>query len=604
MSRGQIAAYVALLGACLVVSVAGAWTAVGRQFDNGFYDFLLRAQPPPGGEAASIVLGIDEKTLRATRGGIRGIRTILADTLPRVARAGPRAVAVDVVLADPGASDAEDATLAAAFASVPKLVLAADLAGGEWEDPVAEFRKSAAAVGHVHSDPDPHDNVVRRVALEKAPANSMRRLFALSLEAFRLTHCAEIVESPGGFDLCGRFLPSRREQRRPLLVRYRPLPVVTAHELANDLAAAARLAGKAVFVGVTAQTAAQDRHATPLAFGGTMPGVEINANAYETLVGGSYLRPVSNTFEAGVCLALAAAAGAIFVRFSGWQAYALALAALVSVHAAPFAAFRAGFVLPYSPMLSAAWLSMVGAASFQHFVVRRQLRQSEAAKQRYQQAIHFVAHEMKTPLTTIQGSSELMGRYKLSDDKRAELARSINAESKRLGHIIRTFLDVERLGEGQLELRREPFDVRALVEASVERALPLADRKQIRLVAGELAPATILGDHELMEYAVYNLVNNAIKYSPAETVVTVSGQASEGRYRLAVRDQGIGMDEQELGSIFRKFYRTRRAEASGESGTGIGLSIVEQIVTHHGGRMEVSSAPGKGSCFTMVVPTA
>ena len=74
--------------------------------------------------------------------------------------------------------------------------------------------------------------------------------------------------------------------------------------------------------------------------------------------------------------------------------------------------------------------------------------------------------------------------------------------------------------------------------------------------------------------------------------------------RLSVRDQGIGMDEKELRNIFQKFYRTKKAEASGEVGTGIGLSIVEQIVHHHGGRMEVTSTPGKGSCFTMVLPAA
>ena len=72
--------------------------------------------------------------------------------------------------------------------------------------------------------------------------------------------------------------------------------------------------------------------------------------------------------------------------------------------------------------------------------------------------------------------------------------------------------------------------------------------------------------------------------------------------RLSVADQGIGMDEKELRKIFKKFYRTKKAENSGEVGTGIGLSIVEQIVTQHGGRIEVTSTPGKGSCFTMVLP--
>ncbi len=98
---------------------------------------------------------------------------------------------------------------------------------------------------------------------------------------------------------------------------------------------------------------------------------------------------------------------------------------------------------------------------------------------------------------------------------------------------------------------------------------------------------TLTGDRELMEYALYNLLTNAIKYSPAGTEVHVSSELRGHELRLSIRDQGIGMDSKELKSIFKKFYRTKRAEASGEAGTGIGLSIVEQIVTHHGGRMEV-----------------
>jgi two-component system OmpR family sensor kinase len=93
-----------------------------------------------------------------------------------------------------------------------------------------------------------------------------------------------------------------------------------------------------------------------------------------------------------------------------------------------------------------------------------------------------------------------------------------------------------------------------------------------------------------------------VKYSPPETAVTVFGRQQGSQFRLSVRDQGMGMDDQELRNIFKKFYRTRRAEKSGEVGTGIGLSIVEQIVTHHGGTIEVVSAPGKGSCFTLVLP--
>jgi signal transduction histidine kinase len=153
-----------------------------------------------------------------------------------------------------------------------------------------------------------------------------------------------------------------------------------------------------------------------------------------------------------------------------------------------------------------------------------------------------------------------------------------------------------------MELKNEPFALRDLVAACLERTRPLAERKQIRLHIDEPVGGVLSGDRELMEYAVYNLVTNAIKYSPSGTDVFISSRPDAGNLRLSVRDQGIGMDARELRSIFTKFYRTKKAEASGEAGTGIGLSLVQQIVTHHGGKMEVTSTPGKGSCFTMVLP--
>jgi signal transduction histidine kinase len=213
-----------------------------------------------------------------------------------------------------------------------------------------------------------------------------------------------------------------------------------------------------------------------------------------------------------------------------------------------------------------------------------------------------VTHEMRTPLTAIQGSSELMGRYNLPEEKRQQIAQMINSESKRLARMIQTFLDVERLSDGQMELKHERFAAGAIVQSCLERVRPLADRKDMRIGIGGELEGEVSGDRELMEYAVYNLMTNAVKYSPASTEITVACRQEGHQLRLSIRDQGIGMDEKELRSIFQKFYRTKRAEASGETGTGIGLSIVHQIVRQHGGKMEVTSAVGKGSCFTVVLP--
>ena len=237
-------------------------------------------------------------------------------------------------------------------------------------------------------------------------------------------------------------------------------------------------------------------------------------------------------------------------------------------------------------------------------IVRRQLARSEDEKDRYQHAMQFVTHEMRTPLTAIQGSSELISRYAttMPEAKRTQIAEMINAESKRLARMIETFLSVERLSAGQMELKQERFPLADLVERCAERARPFADRKRIEIDVEALPVEEMVGDRELMEYAVYNLLTNAVKYSPPETRVRVFGEDEKGdSVRLSIKDQGIGMDKKEVSRIFEKFYRTKRAEQSGEAGTGIGLSIVEQIVTQHGGSIQVESEPGKGSKFSLIL---
>ena len=192
------------------------------------------------------------------------------------------------------------------------------------------------------------------------------------------------------------------------------------------------------------------------------------------------------------------------------------------------------------------------------------MRASETERKRYQQAIHFVTHEMRTPLTAIQGSSELMGRYNLSEEKRKQMTEMINQESKRLARMIQTFLDVERLSDGQMELKREQFTAKELVEACLERVRPLGERKNIRVSTGELQ-GVLEGDRELMEYAVYNLMTNAVKYSGPGTEVRGNGP-HRGRSRANFRRgpgnwhgrQGITPDFSEIlpdqasGSLGRK----------------------------------------------------
>ena len=334
-----------------------------------------------------------------------------------------------------------------------------------------------------------------------------------------------------------------------------------------------------------------------------MPGVEIHANVFETIANRLFLVPAPTWAILAFCLLLTGVVGAAFALLSGWQAYATGVVVLLLAPLATYFCFTHNTVMPFTPPVLSVLSSIAVAAFYQSTVVRRRMLTAEGDKSRYQQAIHFVTHEMRTPLTAIQGSSELIGRYALTEEKRKQMAQLINSESKRLGRMIEIFLSVERVSAGQIELKKEQFGCMELMSACVERVRPLAERKQIRIQLDPVIDASLSGDRELMEYAFYNLLTNAVKYSPPSTEVTVFAERDGERLRISVKDQGIGMDRKEVRKIFQKFYRTKKAEESGEVGTGIGLSIVEQIITQHGGSIEVSSSPGRGSCFTLVLPT-
>jgi signal transduction histidine kinase len=593
--------YVAVLASALVVAIISGYTAVANQIDDSVYDWMFRLHPPALGAPQSVVVGIDDATYNAL-GGDRSKRSMLATALESLAPAHPKAVAIDLLLADVQDS-AEDHRLEQAMHATPNLVLVTDRGEGGWQNPLPGFRRYAAGVGHDKSDENSRDGVTRQIPLEER--TERERYWALGLEAFRVAREQRvIVESPQDLQIGSETIPAARtdEGNRPLRVLFtrEAVPRISLKDLAAKPELASQCAGKVVFVGVTTLTGAQDRVRTPYE-NGRIPGVEVHAQLFETLERGKFLTDASNLTVLGFSVAVGALAGLIFALLAGWPAYLSAGVLLAVAHITPFVVFRYGIVFPYFAPLASAWLTCAAAASYQHFVVRRALRTAENERTRYQQAIHFVTHEMRTPLTSIQASSELMGRYNLNEEKRKQISDMINQESKRLARMIQTFLDVERLSDGQIELKREPFPAREMVEACVQRARPLAERKNIGIQIEELDGA-LEGDRELMEYVVYNLLTNAVKYSNAGTQITVACRLEGNELRLSVRDQGIGMDAKELRQIFQKFYRTKRAEASGEAGTGIGLSIVEQIVHHHRGKMEVTSQPGKGSCFTVVLP--
>jgi signal transduction histidine kinase len=449
---------------------------------------------------------------------------------------------------------------------------------------------------------DRYDSVMRAIALQAVGGHERR--WALAFEAWLIANHLNVLASPDQLVAGNVRIPTTGETHE-IRIRYAPngLPTVSVAELDANPGLASKFAGKTVFAGVTEQ-AARDTWMTPYSNRLPVPGVEIHANAYETLDRRMFLRDAPLTLVLLCCFLLASATGLIYALTSGWVTNVAAAALVVSSQAIPVIALAKSVVWPWLPGTLTVAFAISAAAAWRLLTVGRQLIESEGAKDRYQRAMQFVTHEMRTPLTAIQGSSELISRYaNMPEAKRTQIAGMINAESKRLARMIETFLSVERLSAGQMELKQERFPLAELVDRCAERARAFAERKQIEIVVEPLPQEELTGDRELMEYAVYNLLTNAVKYSPSETRVRVfSEDEREDWLRLSIQDQGIGMDKKEVARIFEKFYRTKRAEQSGETGTGIGLSIVEQIVTQHGGSIHVESEPGRGSKFTLILP--
>lgn len=612
------ATYVALLGtAFLIGSLAAQF--VGAEVDNYVYDVMLRNYRPTPWQPKSAILEIDEHTLQSLPGGIEGMRAPLAQALRIVSAAQPKAVAIDLTLAD-HMNPAIDADLADAMRHTPNLVLATDLTDDGWEDPLPEFTAAAAnRLGEVHAAPDSSDEITRAIALDKAYPPKHR--WALSLEAFRLYQgSGRIIESPQSLQVGAETIPipSRNVlsiqgvetgDGRLMRIRFvppnmRPIPRVPMVKLLADPALASVFTGKAVFIGVTAITAVRDRLTTPVGSRVTA-GVEINAEAFETIANRLFITDVDRNWVWLFSLALTALIGLAFRRLPGWWAYAGGFAVVAFACVTPYLFFTHRLVFSFATPAAVSSLSFLCAGAYYHLVVRRSWRTELAARERYQQAMQFVTHEMRTPLSSIQGSSELISRFPLTEEKRKQIALLINSESKRLARMVEIFLNVERLSAGQMELKREPIQIQEMMEQCVERVRPLAERKRISLALAPIAEELqIAGDRELMEYACYNLLTNAVKYSPQGTEVSASARLDNGRVHIAVQDQGIGIDQREVKQIFQKFYRTKKAEESGEAGSGIGLSIVQQIVERHGGEIGVTSQPGEGSRFTLDFPAA
>ena len=242
---------------------------------------------------------------------------------------------------------------------------------------------------------------------------------------------------------------------------------------------------------------------------------------------------------------------------------------------------------------------MTGVVAVVHDLTK--LRQLEQVRQDF---VANVSHELKTPLTAIRGMTETMLEDAAMDPgTRSHFLERVRLQTDRLSKLVSDLLSLSRIESTGGELERRLIDVRAPVREVVKRMQPQADAQQVRLSCDvPEVPVQIWADHESIVEAVSNLLDNAIKYTPAEGQVHVTLESDEQNILLSVKDTGIGINPEHHNRIFERFYRVDKARSRELGGTGLGLAIVKHITLAHGGRVSVESAQSQGSTFRIYLP--
>jgi signal transduction histidine kinase len=233
------------------------------------------------------------------------------------------------------------------------------------------------------------------------------------------------------------------------------------------------------------------------------------------------------------------------------------------------------------------------------------LRVADEAKS---ELISTVAHELRSPITSISGFAKLLLKSQSAgalSEEQAQFCQIIFNNSEHLGRMIADLLDITKLEQGRLEMRLEQINLEALVKEAVLSWQAAAPEQAQRLAAdapGE--PVRVQGDRMRLLQVMNNLISNALKYSTPGTPITLKLAADPGFARITVQNQGPQLTPQQLVKVFEKFYRIRNQATENTPGTGLGLAIAKSIIQAHGGTIWAQNAPAGGVVITFTLPQA
>jgi len=224
-------------------------------------------------------------------------------------------------------------------------------------------------------------------------------------------------------------------------------------------------------------------------------------------------------------------------------------------------------------------------------------------KMKLEAIVSIVTHDLKSPLTSIQGFLELLLTRRIPEEQAVSYLTIMQEESHRLLRLINNLLDLSKLEKGEWKPNLRCVDLTRLVKA-VLASLPPHDEKIKIVFSPEVGLPNVLADEDLIVQVLHNLLSNAAKYSPDGGTIDIRTKRDGKRAEVQVEDQGIGIPGEKLPQLFSRYFRVGAKEAAGIPGTGLGLANVKYIVEAHGGELQVKSREGKGSLFSFWLPFA
>ena len=216
--------------------------------------------------------------------------------------------------------------------------------------------------------------------------------------------------------------------------------------------------------------------------------------------------------------------------------------------------------------------------------------------------VGMAAHDLRNPLSSIRGFSEILLQNKELDEDDAQFLKVIHDNSSNMLHMVNELLDVSVIESGHMELNLTEFTFSELLNDHYAVLNPIAREKGTVLETSIEDEGKIVGDNKRLSQVIDNLVTNAIKFSPSASTIRIYLTGTDQGIRFAVADQGPGLTDEDKSIMFKDFQRLSARPTAGESSTGLGLSIVKRIVDAHGGDIRVESEYGKGATFIMDIP--